>query len=141
MTQTLLCFDYGVTKIGVAVGQTLTGTASALKTLMSTHSKPDWSAITALIKEWQPDACVIGLPLHLDGSEAPITAKARRFGRQLNGRYNLVVHEMDERLSTEAARRRLVEQRAAGRGKGKKGDLDALAAQLILEDYLRVAGG
>lgn len=136
--QTLLGFDYGTTKIGVAVGQSLTGSASPLATLKSHNGKPDWEAIAALIDEWKPQACVIGLPLHLDGREAPVTEKARKFGRQINGRFNLPVYEMDERLTTEAAKARHADARkAGGRGKGKKGDLDALAAQMILEDYLR----
>lgn len=137
--ETVLGFDFGERKIGLAVGQSVTGTATPLTTLPATHGQPDWQRVAALIGEWRPQALVIGLPLHMDGSESDITTAARRFGRRLHGRFGLPVHEVDERLSSEAARARIAEQREAGRKRSKHGDRDAMAACLILEDYLRQA--
>ncbi len=131
MTDTvLLGFDYGTKRIGVAVGQTLTGSARPLATVSARDGKPDWDAITRLIAEWQPAALVVGLPVHMDGTEHERTARARRFGNQLRGRYNLPVHSVDERLTSYEAEQEL-------RAQGKKvQDLDPLAAQLILQSWL-----
>ena len=99
MSQTLLGFEYGRLRTGVAVGQTLTGSASALITLKSRNNKPDWDGIDKLIKEWQPDGLVIGVPVHMDGTEQEMTKAAEKFCRQLQARYNLPDYEADERLS------------------------------------------
>lgn len=127
---TLLGFDYGPAKIGVAVGQTLTGTATPLTTLRAVKQRPDWAAIGRLIESWRPDRLVVGLPLNMDDSEAPVAAGARRFARQLEGRYRLPVALVDERLTSRGAR-----EAAGGRPK-KIEELDALAAKLILETWL-----
>jgi putative Holliday junction resolvase len=128
--QTLLAFDYGEKHIGVAVGQTLTGTASPLETVRVTSSSPDWNAISRIVKTWQPGALVVGLPLNMDGSEQGVTRRARRFGNQLLGRYRLPVHLVDERLTTREARDRLVSTGRAG------SDDHPVAAQIILESWL-----
>ncbi|MET0014939.1 MAG: Holliday junction resolvase RuvX [Sedimenticola sp.] len=127
---TLLGFDYGPSKIGVAVGQTLTGSASPLDTLRSVQEKPDWEGISRLIKEWKPEALVVGLPFNMDDTEAEIAPRARRFARQLEGRYHLPVHMADERLTSLEAKRQL------GRKPKKIEELDAIAAKLILETWL-----
>jgi len=107
--RTLLGFDFGLKRIGVAVGQEMTGTASALTTVAARDGKPDWDAISRLIHEWQPDAVVVGLPLNMDGSDHELSRRARRFGNQLHGRYNLPAHFIDERLSSlEAEARQFV---------------------------------
>jgi len=98
--KTVLGFDYGSKKIGVAVGQSVTQTVTPLITLPSKNQKPDWAAIEKQIKEWQPDILVVGLPVHLDGEEQPMTLAAKKFGNQLNGRFQLPVEFMDERLSS-----------------------------------------
>jgi len=134
----LLGFDFGLQRIGVATGQTLTGTAQALKTLHSIQNKPDWPGIEKLISEWHPDALVIGIPYHLDSSENDMTIAARRFGRQLNGRFNLPVYEMDERLSSKEAEHEIKRQRQTGqRRKSHRGDIDKMAAQIILQSWLQ----
>ena len=84
--EVLLGFDYGVKRIGVAVGQSITGSAQPLKTARARHDKPDWATITDLIRTWQPTCLVVGLPLNMDGTEQDTTVKARRFGRQLAAR-------------------------------------------------------
>jgi putative Holliday junction resolvase len=123
-------FDYGTRKIGVAVGQTVTGTASALETLLSVKNRPDWIRIDQLIKEWKPDALIVGLPLNLDDSSTDATEGALRFSRQLEGRYHLPVHLADERFTSAEARTRL------GPREKEIERYDAVAAKLILETWL-----
>ncbi|MEW6353391.1 MAG: Holliday junction resolvase RuvX [Pseudomonadota bacterium] len=123
--QTLLGFDYGAKRIGVAVGQDLTRTATALETVAVHGAGPDWAAITRLIDDWRPSALVVGVPLNEDGSEHHVTQAARRFGQQLRGRYRLPVYHVDERLSSHAAREYSTQ------------DLDKIAAQLILQSWLQ----
>jgi putative Holliday junction resolvase len=127
---TLLGFDYGPAKIGIAVGQTLTATANALTTLRAVNQKPDWDGISRLIAEWKPDALVVGLPFNMDDTEAEVATRARRFARQLEGRYGLSVHMVDERLTSKEARNHI-----DGRPKQIE-QLDAIAAKLILETWL-----
>jgi putative Holliday junction resolvase len=138
MSHCYLGFDFGLSRIGVAVGQGLTATAQALTTLHNIQQKPDWTAIEKLINEWQPDALIIGVPYHLDGTEQDMTDAARKFGRQLHGRFQLPVFEMDERLSSREAEAEISRQRAAGqRKKSRKGDVDKMAAQIILQSWIQ----
>jgi len=122
----LLCFDYGKKRIGVAVGQTITRTASPLETVNVIKKNPDWESITRLINAWQPVSLVVGVPLTMSGSRQDMTEAASRFIRQLNGRYHLPVYEIDERLSSYEAKQRL----------GSSWDVDPVAAQAILETWL-----
>lgn len=134
---TLLSFDYGTQKIGVAVGQTITGTASPLSILKARDGIPDWNEIGKLIEEWKPNALVVGVPLNMDGSESAMSTRALKFSRRLNGRFNLPCHTIDERLSSREARdisRSNAQQ--SGRKYNQKEEIDALAAQLILETWL-----
>ena len=132
MSQTLLGFDYGTKRIGVAVGQDITRTVTPLTTLYCQNDNPDWDSIGNLIAQWQPDRLVVGLPLHLDGSTQALTERAQHFGNQLKGRYNLPVELVDERLTSHEAETELA---ARGR-KAAKADIDALAAALILQSWL-----
>jgi putative Holliday junction resolvase len=134
---TLLGFDFGHRRIGVAVGQTLTQSATAL-TVIPVSGQPDWEKITRLVKEWKPAALVVGLPLGSDGDETDISADARRFGRQLNGRFGLPVFHEDERLTSQSAEHIFTEARQRGTARRKDANQkDALAAQLILESWLQ----
>ena len=128
---TLLGFDFGKQRIGIAVGQGVTGTATALRTLTSRNGKPDWEAISALIDEWRPQALVVGLPLHADGSDSDMTTAARKFAHQLEARYRLPVQTMDERLSSHAARQLQQDDRHSA-----KAGIDAVAAMIILQNWL-----
>lgn len=128
---TLLAFDFGRKRIGVASGQTITQTATALKTLHAVNNKPDWHQIAQLIQEWQPDALVVGLPLTLEGHEQDMTKAARRFARQLHGRFHLTVFEADERFSSTDAEIRL---QASG-DRWDEDEIDAQAAVIILEAW------
>lgn len=122
--QSFLAFDFGTQRTGVAVGNRLTRTAQPVKTI-SAEGDARFAPIAALIKEWQPDALVVGVPRHPDGTAHDMTQRAQRFARQLQGRFNLPVHEVDERYSSvEAA------------SQGAK-DLDAESARIILEQFLR----
>jgi putative Holliday junction resolvase len=132
MPETLLGFDYGTVRIGVALGQTVTRTAKPLTTLACQNKKPDWVAISKLIHDWKPQRLVVGLPLQLDGTEQEMTDRAQRFGNQLKGRYNLPVEMVDERLTSREAETQL----SSAGGNLDKAGIDALAAALILQDWL-----
>jgi putative Holliday junction resolvase len=127
---TLLGFDFGPRKIGVAVGQKVTGSASALTTIRSRRDKPDWERIGQLVGEWRPQAAVVGLPFNMDDTEGEVAPGARRFARQLQGRFGLEVHLIDERLTSLEAQRQL------GRDAASREAIDAMAAKLILETWL-----
>lgn len=130
----LLGFDYGSKQIGVAVGQAITGQARELCVLKAQNGVPDWSQIEKLIKEWQPDALVVGLPLNMDGTPSEMSARAEKFARRLGGRFNLPVFTHDERLTTyEAKGQRLAQGQ---RGGYRERPVDALAAALLLEGWL-----
>ena len=134
---TIISFDFGFRRIGVAVGQTLTGSANAL-TVVLVANQPDWQAITRLLNEWKPAACVVGLPLAGDGGETDMSKRARKFGRQLEGRYSVPVWFEDERLTSFNAEERFVDARARGEMRRKDASLkDAIAAQIILESWLQ----
>lgn len=134
--QRLLGFDYGTRQIGVAVGQTLTGTARPLKELRARDGVPDWEQIAALLREWQPDALVVGLPLNMDGSPSDMSTRAEKFGRRLHGRFQLPVHYIDERLSTFEAKQMLRDSGQRPPVSYRDNPVDSLAAVLLLETWL-----
>lgn len=121
---TLLAFDFGSKRVGVANGSRFTGNAEPLKSI-TVEGEARFLAIGKLIKEWQPEALVIGVPFHPDGAEHEITLRARKFGRQLKSRFRLAVFEVDERYTS-------VEAESYGAK-----DVDSTAAALILEQYFR----
>lgn len=135
--QTLLGFDFGLRRIGVAVGQRVTGTATALTTLAARDGQPDWAQIARLLETWHPDALVVGLPLQLDGTDSEVTRAAQRFARRLEGRFHLPVFLHDERLSSHTAEQWLREH--AGKLPAA-GAADRVAAQVILQDWLDSQG-
>ena len=133
----VLSFDFGFRRIGVAVGQTLTGTASALETV-SHGQRPDWAAIDRLVTEWKPALLLVGLPLGSEGEETEMSKAARTFGAALQKRYGSPVEYIDERLTSRVAESRFAEQRAAGTRRRKDASqLDAIAAQIICENWLQ----
>lgn len=136
--QTLLAFDFGMKRIGVAVGQSLTGTASPLAPLSARDGQPDWGQVEKLLAEWAPARLVVGLPLNMDGSEQPLTAAARRFAGRLHGRFGLPVDSIDERLSTKAVREELFSR--GGYRELQKKSVDSRAACLILESWFETRG-
>jgi len=122
--RSFLAFDFGTRRVGVASGNTLLGLAQPLRTIAA-EGEARFAAIAALLREWQPDALVVGVPLHPDGAPHEQTRRARRFAKQLRGRFGLAVHEVDERYTTTEAH-----------SQGAK-DADAAAAAIILEQFLR----
>ncbi len=132
---TVLGFDFGLRRIGVAVGQTITKTASPLKTLLANNGDPNWQEIIELIGKWQPMALVVGVPVHLDGSEQQITVAAKNFIEQLRKKSDITVFQAEERLTTKCAREEIF---ARGGYKAlKKTAIDSIAACLILEEWLQ----
>lgn len=130
-----LGFDFGTKKIGCAVGQSLTRSATPLKKIPVRQSEIRWELIQQYIKEWQPSALVVGLPLNMDGTEQNITQLAKQFAKDLEKRYQLSVYLVDERLSTRDARERVFEM--GGYKALQNTDIDSLAAKLILEMWLQ----
>ena len=132
--QTLLGFDFGTKRIGVAVGQTVTQRARALTILEAREGVPSWDAIQKLIKNWQPDALIVGVPLNMDGTPQPMTEAAKVFSEELKKRFHLPLYEMDERLSTKAAREHIFNE--GGYKALQDGQIDSVAAQFILQNWL-----
>mgnify|MGYP000642082590 FL=1 len=127
-------FDFGTVRIGVAVGETITGLAHPLTMIASEPLAQRFEQIGALLAEWQPHQIVVGLPTHLDGTEHEMTQRCRRFGNQLHGRFNLPVTWVDERLSSAEAEQRL--QQAGQSARAAKANVDAVAAQILLQQWL-----
>jgi putative Holliday junction resolvase len=134
--QIVLGFDVGSRRIGVAVGQTVTGSASPVATFQSAGGLPDWSAIGDLIGRWQPDLLIVGMPLHADGTESDSSRMAGAFAQALRERFALQVVLQDERFSSAEARSQLKEQRQAGRRRTRKTDIDKTAAAIIVQSWL-----
>ncbi len=128
---TVLAFDFGTRRIGVAVGNTLLRAAHPLVTIEGDANDVRFAAIAALIEAWQPAQLVVGVPVHADGAAHVMTSRARRFSRQLAGRFGIAVVEVDERYTTAAA-----ELAQAGQGgRHARGQRDQVAAQLILQAW------
>lgn len=129
----LVAFDFGMKRIGVAVGQTITKTARPLDTIQAKEGEPNWDMIIKILKKWLPDALVVGIPLNMDGTDQPISLHARAFAQKLRDQFQLPVFESDERLTTKDAREQLF---ADGGFKAlQDGQVDRVAAQLILQNW------
>ena len=138
---TLLGFDFGARRIGVAVGNTVSMSAREVGVLDVRESGPDWEALDRWIREWRPARLVVGDPATLDGAEQPIRKRARAFARELGRRYQLPVEQVDERTSSIEAAQRFAAGRASGlRKRHQAAQLDALAAVIILERWLAEPG-
>ena len=124
MAELIIGFDFGTSKIGVAVGQKITASATPIGKVRATNGLPDWSQLDRIVDEWQPCLFVVGLPLNMDDSKNDITRAAERFAKRLVGRYKIPFEMIDERLSTFEARQDQAQ------------DVDATAARLILETWL-----
>ncbi len=133
ITGTVLAFDFGEKRIGVAVGETLIKTASALTTIATEVNEVRFAEIAKLIEEWQAKLLVVGLPTYLDGSEHDMTKLSKKFAQRLEGRFNLPVMMIDERLSSAEAAQHL--SQTGIKGREQKSLIDAVAAQVILQSY------
>lgn len=129
----VLGFDFGTTRMGVAYGQSITGTAQPLAPLKAKDGIPNWDDINKLVDEWQPQAFVVGLPLDMDGTENEMCLRARKFAKRLHGRYNKPYFMMDERLSSFEAKGQVIAQ--GGNRNFKENSVDGLAAQMIVESW------
>ena len=127
-----LGFDYGTQRIGVAYGQSLTGTAQRVCVLKAKDGIPDWGQIETLISEWKPNLFVVGIPYNLDGSESELMVRAIKFANRLNGRFHKPSYGMDERLSSVEAAEQVFEK---NRGAKKRASIDDIAARIILENW------
>ena len=127
----LLGFDFGLKQIGVASGQTLTSSATGLTILKAVDGIPKWDQVEKILKEWQPDLVVVGLPLNMDDSESDLSNRARKFARRLQGRFAVEVEMVDERLTSREAK-------SIGRDQGTQDltKIDHIAASLILQSWL-----
>jgi putative Holliday junction resolvase len=132
-SQTVLGFDFGTKSIGIAIGQSLTGSATPLQSIKAVDGIPKWEEIGLLIEEWKPDLVVVGLPLNMDGSEQEMTQRAKKFANRINGRFGVKIATQDERLTTADAKTRLFEM--GGYKALTKGQVDAMSAVLIIESY------
>lgn len=134
--ETILAFDFGLRRIGVAIGQQVTASANPLAVIQNSDDGPDWAAIDKLVREWQPARIVVGMPTHADGSPAEIAMKVREFIGEL-ARFERPVETEDERYSSLEAEDLLKSERALGlRGRIKKEMIDSAAATLIAERWL-----
>ena len=119
-------FDFGMKRIGVAVGQKVTQTASGLTVVRARDGIPKWEYLDKIVLDWQPEKFIVGLPLNMDGSKSEMSQKAHKFSRRMSSRYNIQSEMFDERLTSFEAR-----------GHEEKTHIDAIAAKLILESWLR----
>ncbi|MBU2880894.1 Holliday junction resolvase RuvX [Psychrosphaera sp. B3R10] len=132
-SKTIIGIDYGTTSIGFAVGQSLTGTASPLEALRAKDGVPQWDQVEKLLTTWEPDLVVVGLPLNMDGTEQPMTARAKKFANKIHGRFGYAIVTHDERLTTVDAKADLFA--SGGFRNLKKGNVDSQSAVVILESY------
>lgn len=130
----VLGFDFGMKRIGVAVGNKILSNATPLKRLEAKDGVPDWQAVNALLKKWRPSLLLVGIPLNMDGTEQPITLAAKKFGKKLHVHTTLPVVEVDERLTTVTARQDLFDE--GGYKQLAKSDIDSYSAKLITEHWL-----
>lgn len=137
--RTVMGFDFGYRRIGVAVGQTITGTARPLSIILAKEGIPtEWHQLDNMIAEWLPNILVVGLPLNMDGTEQDVTQGAKNFATMLAQRYQKPVETFDERLSTREARQRIFESDGYKGLQNKR--VDNIAAQIIVESWLMERG-
>ncbi len=134
--ETIIAFDFGLRRIGVAVGQDVTGSASPVGVVSNGEKGPDFERITALVREWRPNRLIVGMPLHIDGNPGELEPSIREFVAALD-RFELPIDRVDERHTSQEAEQALINARQAGsRGRIKKEHIDAAAAVFIAERYL-----
>jgi len=134
--ETIVAFDFGLRRIGIAVGQDVTASANPVAAIRNTDSGPDWQAIASVVGEWHPSRLVVGIPLHEDGSPSDMTVHINAFIAEL-GRFDLPIEQVDERYSSLEAGELLKSERTAGlRGRIRKEAIDSMAAALIAKRWL-----
>lgn len=131
---TVLGIDYGLKRIGIATGQTITGSASPITTLNQVNGSPDWAGLEKLIKEWRPQALIVGMPYHVDGKENDMTSLVENFCLELERRFSLPVYKINEALSSYEAEQLLKKNTKIG--KHNKHEIDKMAAAIIVQNWL-----
>jgi putative Holliday junction resolvase len=134
MPSRLLGFDFGTKSIGVSTGQMITATAQPLAAIKANDGIPNWNTIKQVIDEWKPDLVIVGLPLNMNGTEQPITQRAKKFANRLNGRFGVKIALQDERLTTASAKEFIFTH--GGYKALDKGKIDSVSAALILESWM-----
>ncbi len=134
-----LAFDFGTQRIGVAFGQSVTGTASAVTVLKAQDGQPRWNEMAQIVEQWKPDVFLVGLPYNIDGTVSELLGRAEKFARRLQERFEKPCYGMDERLSSREAIERLVEANTTMNI--KKTAIDHIAAQIILENWFNEIRG
>lgn len=129
-----MAFDFGTQRIGIAVGQRITGQATPIAPIKARDGMPDWDQLQTIIDEWQPQAFVTGLPLNMDGTASDLSRRANKFANRLEGRYHKPSFTHDERLTSYEAKGQIIEQ--GGNRNFGENSVDGIAAQLILESFL-----
>ena len=129
-----MAFDFGTRRIGIAVGQRITGTGTPLEPIAARDGIPDWDQLGRIISEWNPDAFVTGLPLNMDGSDSDLSRRARKFSNRLEGRFHRPSFTHDERLTSYEAKGEVIA--AGGNRNFGENSVDGIAARLILESWL-----
>lgn len=130
----LLGFDFGTKSIGVAAGQMITATAQPLAAIKANDGIPNWDIVEKVINDWKPDLVIVGLPLNMDGTEQPVTQRAKKFANRLNGRFGVKIALQDERLTTASAKEFIFSH--GGYKALAKGKVDSVSAALILESWM-----
>ena len=131
----LLAFDFGLKQIGVATASGIIKTANELTILTAKDGQPQWHQVEKLLQEWQPELCLVGLPLNMDGTESQLSLRARKFANQLHGRFGVAIEMVDERLTSFEAKQQSSE--AGHKGDYKKAPIDAMAAKILAEQWLQ----
>ena len=134
-SQSIMAFDFGTQKMGIAIGQSSIESANPLPLFVMKDGIPDWNQLLKLVKEWQPNLFLVGLPLNMDDSESELSARARKFARRLRHQTNIETLMVDERLTTREARDELEQYQSQGRA--KKLAADSIAAALFIESWYR----
>ncbi|WP_298451985.1 Holliday junction resolvase RuvX [uncultured Marinobacter sp.] len=134
--RSVMAFDFGLRRIGVAMGQEMIGTGQPLTMIPADNGTPDWAQLEKLLVEWQPDLVLVGLPLNMDGSENDMCGRARKFGKRLHGRFHVPIEMVDERLTSYEAKGQVMAV-GGSRDYGRHG-VDDRAAVLILETWCRL---
>lgn len=134
--QKIIGFDFGIKNIGVAFGQTLTKTAKPLTTIRNKKGSIAWEEITTIIKQWEPNILIVGLPFNMDGTEQTLTQLTKKFSKELQQKFNLPVFYVDERLSTWDAKNKLGIHYKAKINKKEQDKINALSAAILIEQWI-----
>ena len=130
----IMAFDYGLRNIGIAIGQNITKSASTFYAIKAKEGEPDWIKLDSIVKEWEPTLFIVGDPFNMDGTRSEFQKRISQFSSELNNRYKIRLHMMDERLTTKEAKERI---KAKSSGLNESANKHSISAQIILEDWFR----